>query len=256
MKRLQEKTAIVTGGAVGIGRATCLRFAEEGAAVIVADVDEVAGQRTADEIVAAGGKSLFVRVDVSHEDDSRRMVAETLATFGRIDLLVNNAAVFVLKGLEATIADWRKSLDVNIIGTAFVTKHVAPEIGKAGGGAIVNLSSISAVIAQPEFITYSTTKAAIAQMTRCLALDLAGDNIRVNAVCPGTIWTPQVERMAAEAGLDREAAEADPEWGGKHLLGRMGQSREVANAILFLASDESSFITGECLVVDGGYTIT
>jgi dihydroanticapsin dehydrogenase len=171
-------------------------------------------------------------------------------------MLVNNAAVFVLRGLEATAEEWRKSLDVNIVGTAFITKHVAPEISKAGGGAIVNLASISAIIAQPNFITYSTTKAAIAQMTRCLALDLAGGNIRVNAVCPGTIWTPQVERMAAEAGLDRDAAEADPEWGGKHLLGRMGHAREVANAILFLASDEASFITGECLVVDGGYTIT
>ncbi len=145
-------------------------------------------------------------------------------------------------------------LDVNVMGPALVAKHVVPAIRKAGGGAIVNLASISSFIAQPNFVTYNTTKAAILGMTRCMAMDLVADNIRVNSVCPGVVWTQIVERQAAAMGLDRAAADIHPQWAGAQLIQRCAEPREIAHAILFLASDDASFITGSHLMVDGGYT--
>ena len=252
--RLAGKVAVVTGGAVGIGQATCVRFAEEGAAVVVADINAAEGTETANQINKAGGRALFVATDVTQEESIRQMVAASVKAFGKIDILVNNAAIFVLRGIEATPEEWRQILDVNVIGTSLVSKHVVPEIKKAGGGAIINLGSISSFIAQPQFVTYNATKAAIATMTRCMALDLAPDNIRVNALCPGTVWTQIVERLAREKGLDRAAADKDPTWGGASMLKRVAEPREMANVILFLASDEASYITGAHIMADGGYT--
>ena len=252
--RLAGKVAVVTGGAVGIGQATCVRFAEEGAAVVVADINVAEGTETANQINKAGGRALFVATDVTQEESIRQMVAASVKAFGKIDILVNNAAIFVLRGIEATPEEWRQILDVNVIGTSLVSKHVVPEIKKAGGGAIINLGSISSFIAQPQFVTYNATKAAIATMTRCMALDLAPDNIRVNALCPGTVWTQIVERLAREKGLDRAAADKDPTWGGASMLKRVAEPREMANVILFLASDEASYITGAHIMADGGYT--
>lgn len=255
MGRLQGKVALVTGGGQGIGQATCQRFAEEGAAVVVAEINESTGRRTADALHAAGGRALFVPTDVSDEGSVRQAVAAAASAFGTINVLVNNAATFVLRGIDATPEEWRRVLDVNVMGPALVAKHVVPLMRQAGGGAIVNLGSISSFIAQPNFLTYNATKGAIAQMTRCMALDLAADGIRVNAVCPGAVWTTIVEKITSEMGLDRQAADAHPDWGGAHLLKRIAEPREIANAILFLASDEASFITGENLMVDGGYVV-
>ncbi|HLJ94757.1 MAG TPA: glucose 1-dehydrogenase [Gemmataceae bacterium] len=254
MNRLRDKVAIVTGGGAGIGQATCELFAEEGAAVVIAERDADTGRQTAGRIAGRGGRALFVHTDVANEGSVQRMVAEAVSAFSRIDILVNNAAVFVLRGLEATPEEWRQILDVNVMGPALVAKHVVPHMRKAGGGAIVNLGSISSFIAQPHFVTYNASKAAIANMTRCMALDLAADHIRVNAVCPGTVWTQIVQRITREAGLDRAAADAHPDWGGAHMIRRIAEPREIAAAILFLASDEASFITAENLMVDGGYT--
>jgi dihydroanticapsin dehydrogenase len=253
MERLKDKVAIITGGGAGIGRATCELFAEEGAIVIVAERQEPTGRATAESIAQKGGRAQFVPTDVADEDSIRRMVAAVVRTFGRIDILVNNAGIFVLRGIEATPDEWRQVLDVNVMGVALVAKHVVPEMRKAGRGAIVNLGSISSFIAQPQFVTYNATKAAVANMTRCMALDLAPDNIRVNAVCPGTVWTQIVEKLTREKGLDRAAADAHPEYGGAHMIRRIADPREIAYAILFLASDEASFITAENLMVDGGY---
>jgi len=253
MKRLKDKVAVVTGGGAGIGRATCELFAEEGAAVVIAERNADTGRAVADGITRAGGKVLFVQTDVVDETGIRRMVAEAVKTFGKINVLVNNAGIFVLRGIDATPEEWRQVMDVNIMGPALVAKNVVPEMRKAGGGAIVNLSSISSFIAQPNFVTYNATKAAVASMTRCMAMDLAPDNIRVNAVAPGTVWTQIVERLSRERGLDRAAAEKDPNFGGSHMIQRMAEPREIAYAILFLASDEASFITAENLMVDGGY---
>ncbi|HUG89502.1 MAG TPA: SDR family oxidoreductase [Planctomycetaceae bacterium] len=253
MQRFNDKVVIVTGGGSGIGAATCERFASEGAAVVIAEINSESGRAVAERIAARGQRALFSQTDVADEDSVRRMVSRTVAAWGRIDVLVNNAAVFVFKGVDASVDAWRQVLDVNVMGPALVAKHVVPELRKAGGGAIVNLGSISSFIAQPQFVTYNTSKAAIANMTRCLALDLAPDNIRVNAVCPGTVWTPIVERLTRDAGLDRAAADRDPAWGGSHMIQRIAEPREIAAAIAFLASDDASFITAECLMVDGGY---
>ena len=253
-KRLTDKVALVTGGANGIGRATCLRFAEEDATVVIADVDESAGNQLAAEMNKTGTQALFVPTDVSSEASVQNLVQETAEQFDRIDVLVNNAAVFVLRGIDASVDEWKQVLQVNIVGTALVTRSVVPLMKRSGGGAIVNLGSISSFIAQREFVTYSSTKAAISNMTRCLAEDLAESHIRVNAVCPGTVWTGIVEELTRQQGLDRSTADAHPEWGGTHMLRRIAEPREIANAILFLASDEASFITGENLMVAGGYT--
>lgn len=209
-----------------------------------------------EKISAQGGESVFVVTDVSEEDDARQVCEKAVSAFGQLDILVNNAAAFVLKGLEASVADWHRSLQVNIIGTALMSRYAAEAMKRkgsnGGGGVIVNLGSISSFVAQPDFITYSATKAAVVQMTRNMAMDLASINVRVNCVCPGTILTRASYDHMERVGMKLEeflATEAP-----KHLLNRVGQPREVACAILFLASDEASFITGTHLMVDGGYT--
>src|SRR5258708_26446210 len=173
MNRLKDKVAIVTGGGQGIGRATCELFAEEGAAVVIAERNAETGLATAAAITRNGDKALFVQTEVTDEKSIQQMVKRAVGAFGRINILVNNAAVFVLKGIDATTEEWRQILDVNVMGPALVTKHVVPEMRKAGGGAIVNLGSMSSFIAQPQFVTYNSSKAAIAHMNRCIALDLA-----------------------------------------------------------------------------------
>ena len=252
MTRLADKVALITGAADGIGAATAERFAEEGAAVVLADIDEAGGRAVRDRILAAGGRAVFVRADISQEPDTAAMAEAARREFGALHVLVNNAATFVLQGIEASAADWRRSLDVNVVGTALVTRAAVPLIVQSGGGAIVNLASISSFVAQPLFVTYSATKAAILQMTRNLALDLAPHGIRVNCVCPGTILTRASRDHMERTGTTLEQLVADE--APKHLLNRVGSPREVAHAILFLASDEASFITGTHLMVDGGYT--
>lgn len=254
MNRLKNKVAVVTGGGAGIGRATCELFAEEGAAVVVAERDETNGRTVTDGIISRGGRALFVKTDVGDEASIQAMAAAADKGFGRIDILVNNAAVFVLKGIDASVQEWREILDINVVGPALCAKHCVPIMRRGKGGSIVNLASISSVIAQSQMVTYNATKAAIANMTRCMAMDLAADNIRVNAVGPGAVWTQIVERLTSEAGMDRKAADADAEWGGQHLLKRIAEPREIAYPILFLASDEASFVTGSLLMADGGYT--
>ena len=177
---------------------------------------------------------------------------KTEAEFGTIHILVNNAAAFIFGSYEVTQEDWEKILSVNVMGTAFCSKHAIPAMIRAGGGAIVIVSSISGVIAQERSLPYNTTKSALLGMNRCLAMDLAPRNIRVNAVAPGCIDTPQLRTDIAKVGLTFEQGLAIE--GPLHLLNRYGRADEVANAILFLASDEASFITGTCLMVDGGYT--
>jgi NAD(P)-dependent dehydrogenase (short-subunit alcohol dehydrogenase family) len=252
--RLKDKVAIVTGGAAGIGRATCELFAEEGARVVVADVEAEGGRAVAARIEADGGHALFVHADIARDADARRLAAATVARFGGVDVLVNNAAVFVLEGLDATVEDWQRSLGVNVVGTALVTRYASEAMKQRGQGAIVTLGSISSFVAQPDFATYSATKAALVQLTRNWAMDLAPHNIRVNAVCPGTILTEATERHRRATGVSMDAFLAAA--GPKHLLNRVGRPREVAYAVLFLASDEASFITGAALMVDGGYTAT
>jgi NAD(P)-dependent dehydrogenase (short-subunit alcohol dehydrogenase family) len=252
VNRLNGKVAIVTGGSVGIGQATAVLFAEEGAKVVISNPNVAAGEEAAAQIRAAGGDAIFVQTDISNEDHCRRVCDEAVKAFGQLNILVNNGAAFIFKGLEASVADWQKILSVNIMGTALMSRFAVEYMKQVGGGSIVNLGSISSFVAQPSFITYSATKGALLQMTRNMAMDLAPFNIRVNCVCPGTILTRASYEHMEKVGQTLEEFLA--EQGPKHLLNRVGDPREVAYPILFLASDEASFITGTHLMVDGGYT--
>ena len=249
--RVADKVAIVTGAGSGIGQAAAQILAEEGAKVVVADLDPKGGKETVESIKKKGNVAHFVEADISKEADAKKISEETVKVFGGINILVNDAATFVLKGFEATVEEWQHSVGVNIIGTAMVTKYAVEHLKKQGGS-IVNLSSMSAFVAQPNFTAYSSTKAAIAQMTRNMAMDLAPFKVRVNSICPGPIITAASYRHMEKVGQTPE--EFDAIEGEKTLLKRTGRPREVAYAILFLASDESSYITGSCVMVDGGYT--
>ena len=250
--RLKDKVAIVTGIGAGIGEAIAIRFAEEGAIQILNDINETAGRATLEKVRKAGGKAELVTGDISKEETGRRLADHAMEAFGRIDVVVNNAADFTQFSVEAAeVQHWRKVLDVNVIGTALVSKYAIQHM-KAKGGSIVNIASMSGVIAQPNFATYNSSKGAVLMMTRCMALDLAPWNIRVNAICRGCILTSASFREIERMGLTFE------QWRDKvaplHMLNRLGEPREIADPTVFLASDEASFITGAQLMVDGGYT--
>jgi len=249
--RVSGKVAIVTGAGSGIGRATAEVLSEEGAKVVVADVDPKGGEETVRSIQAKGGIAHFVEADISRESDAKKISDEAVKVFGGIDILVNDAATFVLKGFEATVEEWQRSLGVNVIGTTMVTKY-AVEHMKKKGGSIVILGSISSFCAQPDFFAYSATKAALVQITRNMAMDLGPHRIRVNSVCPGSIITAASYRHMEKVGMTLE--EFNAQEGAKTFVGRAGEPREVAYAILFLVSDEASYITGSHLMVDGGYS--
>jgi NAD(P)-dependent dehydrogenase (short-subunit alcohol dehydrogenase family) len=250
--RLAGKVAIVTGAASGIGRATAVRFSHEGASVAILDRDLDRSEAVLKEIRATQGKAMFFPVDVSVEAEVSEAIRRVEDEFRRIDILVNNAAAFVFGSYQATQADWERVFSVNVRGAAFCAKYAVDAMIRAGGGSIVNVSSISGFVAQERSLPYNTSKAALLGLNRCLAMDLAQHKIRVNAVAPGCIDTPQLRADVARAGLTYEEDLAIE--GPLHLLNRFGTAEEVSNAILFLASDEASFVTGTCLMVDGGYT--
>jgi NAD(P)-dependent dehydrogenase (short-subunit alcohol dehydrogenase family) len=247
--RLESKVAIITGAASGIGRATAELFAEEGAKVVVVDIDSAGGEQTVSNIRSKGGDALFVRADISKDEDAKRISEETVKAYGRIDILVNNAAAFVFKRLdEATAEDWQRALSVNIMGSALCAKYAVEHMKKVGGGAVVNVGSVHGLIGQPGYMPYAATKAALVQMSRNMAVELGSFNIRVNCVCPGAVLTEHTLHRLKELGSSVE------QMGAEHPLKRGSQPRESAQAILFMASGEASFITGAFLMVDGGYT--
>ena len=252
--RLSDKVTIVTGGASGIGRAICELFAQEGASVAVADTDSKEGQETVRRIKSTGGEAVFIQTDVSKEPGVEEMVRATVSAYGTINILVNNAAAFAFLPVEeVTDSDWQRVLGVNLMGAAYCTKHVLPEMKAAGAGSIINMGSIGGFTAQAASVPYSASKGALIQLTRSTAMDLSPHNIRVNCVCPGSTLTPAFERLPQLVEGDREKIISD--MASANLMNRLADPSEIAYGVLFLASDESSFVTGASLVMDGGQTI-
>jgi 2-hydroxycyclohexanecarboxyl-CoA dehydrogenase len=255
MGQLSGKIAAVTGGASGIGEATVRRFVAEGAQVAFADRDVERGKRVAAEIEAGGGKALFVEAHMEQESEATAFIQHTVDHFGQLNILVNNAGIRLYQTVvEASAESWDTILGVNLKGYAFCAKAAIPVMRRVGGGSIVNVASIRAVVAGGNMVQYDTTKAAVTGLTRGLAMDHAPDGVRVNAVCPGPIFTPFHERRILAAG--RTLEEYREEAGSRTMLKRPGTPQEVAACILFLASDEASYVTGTCLFVDGGHTAT
>ena len=245
MGRLRGKVSIVTGAARGIGRATATLFAREGSSVVIADLlDE--GRDVADAINQAIGRevAIFVKTDISCEDEVKRMVNVTLDRFGKIDVLVNNAGIGHFKDmLETSVDEWDRVININLKGAFLCCKYVVPHMIKAGGGSIVNVSSIVGVRGGERCVAYAASKAGLIGLTKALAIDLMKYNIRVNAVAPRAIETRMMYEYKGEELAERLK---------KYLFGRLGKPEEVASAILFLASDEASYISGEVLII-GGY---
>jgi NAD(P)-dependent dehydrogenase (short-subunit alcohol dehydrogenase family) len=246
--RLKGKVAVITGGTSGIGRESCYLFAREGATVVVAGIDAAQGDAVASDIVEEGGRAVFIQTDVTQEDQVIRLVRETKQRYGKIDVLFNNATWYnVLPATEMPLADWRKTIDTSLTGPFLCCKYAIKEMMQDGGGSIINTSSVGGTVAFVAHPAYNAAKGGLDMLTKNLALDYGKYQIRVNCISPGIIETPLSENSLR-----------DPEKVEKLLsrcfTGRIGKPEDVANAALFLASDESSFITGTNLYVDNGWT--
>lgn len=254
MKGLEGKTIIVTGGASGIGKATCKKLAEEGAKVAITDIRDDQGIELEKEINNNGGQAGYWNLNVTDETQVKRIFSEINERFGPIDGLVNNAGISGADKPtdEVTKEEWEEVMDINVTGVFLCTKHVVPYMRKNGSGSIVNLSSIYGIVGNQDLPPYHASKGAVRVMTKNDALFYAEDGIRVNSVHPGFIWTPLVEELAERQ--EQSVEEFRKELDSLHPLGHVGKPENIASGIAFLASDESSFMTGSELVIDGGYT--
>ena len=249
MKRLEGKVGIITGAVRGIGRATAERFTAEGASLVLADIDGDGIEKTAAEITAAGGSVVGQRCDVSDATSCEAVVKRALNEFGKLNVLMNNAAYFIGKNTveEVDIEEWRRAIDVNLTGPMLMSKYAITAMRASGGGSIIHVASQLGSVGKPMRSDYCAVKGGLIQMARSMAADHVGDNIRVNSLSPGPIGTERIfERSGSEEAAQQES-------GSLTLMGRVGLPAEIANAALFLASDESSFMTGDDLLVDGGY---
>lgn len=254
MTRVKNKVAIITGAARGIGRATAKLLAQEGAVVAVTDVVDGEGRQLADEISDAGGKARYWHLDVTDSSEVKAVIEAVAAEFGGLDVLVNNAGITGADQPTDEIdeAEWDRVININVKGVFLCTRHAIAIMRRTGGGSIINLSSIYGIVGAPDIPPYHASKGAVRVMSKTDALLYAKDGIRVNSVHPGFIWTPLVEQLAEQSEQDsqefRKALDA------RHPIGHVGEPEDIAYGILYLASDESKFVTGSELVIDGGYT--
>jgi len=247
--RLENKVALISGGARGMGAAEARMFAREGAKVVIGDVLDAEGTRVAAEIAESGGDALFVHLDVTHEEDWRSAIGAATSSFSKLDILVNNAGIWRRGRVEdTTVEDWDMILDVNAKGVFLGTKLAIPEMRKAGGGSIINISSTAGLVGGPRSSAYTASKGAVRLFTKATAVQYAQEGIRANSIHPGPIDTSMIQQVWHGEEQSREAALA------RTPLGRIGTPEDIAYGVLFLASDESSFMTGSELVIDGGST--
>ena len=248
--RLEGKVALITGGTSGIGSATAVRFSGEGAAVAITGRNAGRGEQLVETIAANGGEALFIRSDVRIADECRRAVEQTLERFGKIDVLFNNAGVFHPKSVpECTEQEWDETIDSSLKGAFLMSKYVLPSMIEQGSGSIIHTSSGWGILGGDKAAAYCAAKGGLIVMAKAMAIDHGPDGIRVNCVCPGDVLTPMLPDDAKKRGMPWEEYAADA---SNRPLGRIGKAEEIADAVLFLASDESSFVTGDALVVDGG----
>lgn len=252
MGSLTGKRALIAGGASGIGRATALLFAREGAAISVVDLDEVGGRAVGKEIDHEGSRAIFVPCDVTQAGDCQRAVEQTVRDLGGLDVLVNSAGIIRRANvLETTEAEWDQVMAVNVKSVFLLSKYAIPVLAEAGGGVIINVASGWGLVGGPRAAAYCASKGAVVQLTKSMALDHGRQNIRVNCICPGDTDTPMLRDEARQLGEPMEQFLAEA---AERPLGRIGRPEDIAEAALYLASDASSFVTGTALVVDGGGT--
>jgi len=263
--RLKGKVAVITGAGGGMGEASAKLFAKEGAKVVVAEINAEAGRKVAQQIKQEGGEAIFVQVDVSKADDVKRMVQTTVDTYGRLDILFNNAGIAGrIFGSppppgktqeEVELEDWRQVIDVNLMGPFIACLYAIPVMRKQGGGCILNTASTGALRAQPRSIAYATSKGGLVLTTKSLARAVVKDNIRVNAICPALVMTGLADAFMGYPKTEEERKTKLAAGLSRIPMGRPAKAEEIANAALFLVSDEASYITGVALPVDGGATI-
>jgi len=256
---LQGKTAIVTGGGSGIGKAVCLLFAREGAKIVAADIDELQGKKTVETIRFSGGHATFVKCDVTKIEDTENVVKEAVRTYGKLDGLYNNAGINPIGTVVDTPMEvYDKVMNINLRGMFTLSKHAIPEMKKnPNGGAIVNISSGDFLLTWFAEAAYVASKGGIIGLTKAMAVDHAKDKIRVNVLLPGTIKTPLTEKAVADvAARGGNVQEVMDFMIGCHPMGRLGEPEEVVRVAMFLLSDDASFVTGCVMTVDGGYTLT
>ena len=250
MDTLKGKIALITGGASGIGRATALLFAQEGAAVVIVDINTESGQTVAHEVETAGGRAIFVPCDVTKADDCQHAVEAAMAAFGGLDILFNNAGIIRRADvLTTTEAEWDRVMEVNVKSIFLMSKYAIPHMQKRGGGSIINTSSGWGLKGGGNAVSYCASKGAVTNMTRAMAIDHGKDNIRINAICPGDTDTPMLHDEASQLGQADEAFMAEA---AERPLRRYAQPIEIARSVLYLASDLASYVTGAALAVDGG----
>jgi NAD(P)-dependent dehydrogenase (short-subunit alcohol dehydrogenase family) len=250
--RLQNRVALITGGTSGIGEAVALLFAREGAKVAITGRNESRGHAVTARVLESGGKAIFVRTDVRHAAECKRAVDATLRSFGRLDVLFNNAGVFFPQtALECSEEEWDLQIDINLKGTFLMSKYALEPMIAQGGGVIINNSSGWGLVGGDKAVAYCASKGGVVLLTKAMAIDHGRQGIRVNCICPGDVDTPMLPEDARRRGLEWKTYLAGCEG---RPLGRIGTPEEIAKAVLFLASDDSSFMTGAALVVDGGGT--